>query len=239
MSKAWIEMTAVSVDNYLWTTPILAAHGLHPQLIVEVGSLHGQDALYLNQTHGARLVVFEPDPINAARTRPVVEGFGGDFHEMALSDTDGEVTFWSVDPDLYENRGASSLLKIDFQHRNADDPDKGRAPIQRPVTVRSARYDSLGLPAPELLCIDVEGAEAMVLRGFGDLLREVPAVVIETTFSPHTTGGAGYPEIHELLTAAGLRYVYSPRYKESNPYIKWRQRLTKRRQSAFDCLYLR
>jgi hypothetical protein len=230
MSKVWIEMTAVSVDNYLWTTPILAAHGLHPQFIVEVGSLHGLDALYLNQTHGARLVVFEPDPINAACTRPVVEGFGGEFHEMALSDTNGEVTFWSVDPELYENRGASSLLKIDFHHRNADDPDKGRAPIQRPVTVRTARYDSLGLP---------EGAEAMVLRGFGDLLRLVPAVVIETTFSPHTIGGASYPEIHELLTAAGLRYVYSPRYKEGNPYIKWRQRLTKRRQSAFDCLYLR
>jgi FkbM family methyltransferase len=232
-------MTAVAADNYQWTTPILAAHGLRPQLIVEAGSLHGLDALYLQQTHGTNLVVFEPDPINAARTRPVVEGFGGAFHEMALSDTNGEMTFWSVDPQLYVNRGASSLLKIDFEHRNADDPDKGRAPIQRPVTVRSARYDSLGLTAPDLLCIDVEGAEAMVLRGFGDVLRSVTAVVVETTFSPHTTGGATYGEVHELLTAAGLRYVYSPRYQEAKPYIKWRQRLTNRRQAAFDCLYMR
>jgi FkbM family methyltransferase len=232
-------MTAVPADNYVWTTPILAAHGLRPQLIVEAGSLHGLDALYLQQTHGTQVVVFEPDPINAARTRPVVEGFGGTFHEMALSDTNGEMTFWSVDPELYENRGASSLLKIDFNDRNADDPDKGRAPIQRPVNVRVARYDSLGLAVPDLLCIDVEGAEAMVLRGFGDLLRHVPAVVVETTFSPHTEGGAGYPEVHEILRAAGLRYVYSPRYLETAPYIKWRQRLTKRRQAAFDCLYLR
>jgi FkbM family methyltransferase len=232
-------MTAVAADNYLWTTPILAAHGLRPQLVVEVGSLHGLDALYLQQTHGAELVVFEPDPINAARTRPVIEGFGGTFHEMALSDSNGEVIFWSVDPALYDNRGASSLLKIDFDHRNTDDPDKGRSPIQRPVTVRSARYDSLGLPAPGLICIDVEGAEAMVLRGFGDLLHSVSAVVVETTFHPHTIGGADYTEVHELLTAAGLRYFYSPRYRENNPHIKWRQRLTKRRQSAFDCLYLR
>jgi FkbM family methyltransferase len=232
-------MTAVAADNYHWTTSILAANGLRPQHIVEAGSLHGLDALYLHQTHSAGLVVFEPDPINAARTRPVVEGFGGTLHEMALSDTNGETTFWSVDPDLYVNRGASSLLKIDFEHRNADDPDKGRAPIQRAVNVRTARYDSLGLPAPDLLCIDVEGAEAMVLRGFGDLLHSTAAVVVETTFSPHTTGGASYPEVHELLIAAGLRYVYSPRFKENPPYIKWRQRLTKRRQAAFDCLYLR
>lgn len=45
--------------------------------------------------------------------------------------------------------------------------------------VRYARYDDLGLPAPELVKIDVEGAECIVLKGMKGSLKRRPYLLME------------------------------------------------------------
>ena len=234
-------MLEAAGNNYSWVFPHLAQAGIHPSLVAEVGSRDGLDAITLASHYQVRVLVFEPDPINAETCRTNLAGRAGiDFFEIALAEHDGEVQFYSVDPDLYGNRGASSLYKISFADRPKADPDFGRGEVQRQVTVLANRFDSLNLPVPEFLAIDVQGAELQVLRGFGPLLSDVRAVAVETSFTPSYIGAADFDQLHRFMTAAGFALVHNTRTgSPARPYRSLLGRLFGRRSPDFDCLYLR
>jgi FkbM family methyltransferase len=103
---------------------------------------------------------FEPIPENLAALRRNLEANGftnASIHEIALSDEDGTAC---MDP-------GEHAITAGFA------ADGG-------VPVRTARCDSLGLPAPTVVKIDVEGAETAVLRGMTQTLRHHrPVVIVE------------------------------------------------------------
>lgn len=51
--------------------------------------------------------------------------------EVALSDKTGIIDWYSVDPEKYNNPGASRMFLIYFTHRRANNPDKNRESIQK------------------------------------------------------------------------------------------------------------
>lgn len=230
----------VAATNYAWTTPILAHLKIAPRTIVEVGSLHGLDALYLSETYGVPITVFEPDPINAVTCRENLTGRPNvTILELALSESDGETDFLSIDPDLFENRGASSLLEINFTNRPKSDPDRNRASVQKKVRVRTARFESLNVPTPDLLAMDVQGAELMVLKGFGERLRDVKAIALETSFGSSYFGGAKFADLHHFLTSSDFRLAHNTWTNSAahpRPPLK---HFLGRYVPDFDCLYVR
>jgi len=47
--------------------------------------------------------------------------------------------------------------------------------------------------------MDVQGAELEVLEGFGEMLKNVKIIILETSFSENYIGGSTFPEIHNFF----------------------------------------
>jgi hypothetical protein len=105
------------------------------------------------------------------------------YYAMVLARLTGEpVVSFEFDPDgiarmtrnLALNPGVAGQVRVQQAYlADADDPAAGAARLDTLV-------EQLGLPWPSLLKIDVEGAEAAVLRGAPRVLDHRPALVIET-----------------------------------------------------------
>lgn len=140
---------------------------------------------------------FEPLLVNLAQLRANLDanGFSAHIHEVALSDSPGQV----------EMAYSENLGRAHFADDGADNSD-------RTMTVPTVRLDDLDLPAPTLVKIDVEGAEGHVLRGMGRILREHRPVVLVELHPGHEDEArellrdAGYT-LRELDDAGGMPHV--------------------------------
>lgn len=117
--------------------------------------------------------------------------------EQALSDEDGEIT-------LFEGAGnamvSSTTVHEHLAHRAAEDDVTSR---NVPTTTIDSFIAQKGR-VPDLLKIDVEGAELSVLKGAAGTLRDhKPAVVLEVGFADHDD--TEYQSM-EFLTRMGYRH---------------------------------
>lgn len=195
--------------NYAWALP-----NLPPTItsIVEVGSRDALDAISLSNHFSAPVVAFEPNPYSFATCGRNIDDAGSSLVSVrreALSDSNGEIRFGVVKESDYPNPGASSMFEIDFTNRTKDDPDSGRGRIQSFITVKSARFDSLEIPAPQLLVMECEGSELKVLKGFGSHLKSVSWVILEVSQVAIGPGACTYRQIDLFLKSAGFRFLAS------------------------------
>jgi len=139
----------------------------------DVGGYRGYMSGVVALAGASRVIVFEPLPGNLVRLRRLRElnpELPLQVEEMAVGKTDGEVHF-QVMPDQSMGKLAGSAFQ------------PGR-PAAREISVRLTRLDTCiferGLPRPNLMKIDVEGAEADVLDGATRTLKEGrPRILIE------------------------------------------------------------
>ena len=61
-----------------------------------------------------------------------------------------------------------------------------------------------GFPNPDLLVVDVQGAELLVLKGGLSVLAAAKAVIVEVSRKPYYEGGVLYPELRDFLLARGF-----------------------------------
>lgn len=133
--------------------------------------------------HGGSVMAFEPVPINAARIE----------QNAVLNDVGNRITV--VETALAEYSGQAPMQLAgdapgEGTHRLSDDGD---------TTVPVDRGDAFDDP-PDVLKIDVEGAEQQVLAGLGDHLTAVETVLVETHPQHDVSPGA----IATRLSGAGL-----------------------------------
>lgn len=128
---------------------------LAPKTIWDIGGNIGAASVYFaDRFPAARIHTFEPMPANFALVEKNVAGLAVTPHNLALGGRDGELTITASD--CARNFGGFSF------HYTGDVP----APES---TVRMARADTLiaqGLPPPDLIKIDTEGAEWDILTAF-------------------------------------------------------------------------
>lgn len=167
----------------------------------------------MRQLRGKRLHVFEPNPTAAEICRKNLAQFSkenGDpgiavLNQVAVTDRVGQVKFYPVNAGLSENKdiGFSSLLRInpDYTRR------RGRI-VQDEVLVDATTLDEyfVGKEPPDVLWIDVEGAELQVLRGGAGVLRGVRVVHVEVSFRPMQVGKPLFPEIYKHLTGQDFAF---------------------------------
>lgn len=133
---------------------------------------------------GSRVEAFEPTPYNRDILMETIKRNGLEskvrVHNVALGDSDRHGTMIASQHDI----GASSAAYLDGTG-SIDLPPGAARPLpalqSSNVTVRRLdTYSSeLGLPAPDVIKLDIEGAEWAALLGMGDLLDTHPALLCE------------------------------------------------------------
>lgn len=152
--------------------------------VVDVGAHRGTLTRLLASLVGpsGTVLAFDANPSNAAALESMfAKSSQVSVKHAAVSDVPGRVH-------LFPGRGGRSA------EWNIDDHLETGAAIDVPAITLDAYFDGPG--SPTLIKIDVEGAEARVLRGMANLLREKrPALVIEF----HDRGGRDAVNVlHEL-----------------------------------------
>lgn len=144
---------------------------------------------------------FEPSPANVSYCKQNLAKTDLPnivFIECALSDVDETVSFFEV---VNGNFGASSLFEVNQNHKRA------RKWKQDQVFVEARRYDSLDIPTPDLIWMDVQGAELNVLKGFGKKINDVKAICTEVQHQDQYQGGTSADELHSFLDKNNFKMI--------------------------------
>jgi FkbM family methyltransferase len=172
----------------------------------EVGSRDGADAAIMCQAFPEAIVTaFEPNPATYSKLLVHAEASGGRISPRpeALTDEDGPLPFMQIDvvetvtswPD--GNPGASSLFEASGLY------DGVEKYVQRRISVEGARADTIiskaKLPSPDLVWMDVQGAELLALKGFGDSLENISLIYVELSLKPIYNGQALASDVVDFL----------------------------------------
>jgi FkbM family methyltransferase len=169
----------------------------------------------------ALLLMFRPERVVLVECEPRLVGQlnstigrlpGTKVVDAALSDEDGSADFVQL-----RHPAGSSLLKPrnDIQkqfERNSWD-------VVGQARVKTVSYDRLVECAEEvsILKLDIQGAEAKVLRGSASGLKKTKAIIMEVTFLSHYEDDSTFPFLHELMKLKGFGlYRLSDAYHRGN-----------------------
>ena len=228
------------MSNYNWAFDFLPNIPTTKDFVLDVGAFDLMDARTLVEKFDANVIAFEADPDNLAESLTNLKLMPSSVRAKIkvvgkfLGEKNETIDFFAIDSRFYNNKQASSKYQLDFSKRPKSDPDHGLSNVQKRVQVESIRYDSLGLPAPHSIFMDVQGSELEVLRGIGEELNAVQNVVLETSFRSNYMGSSNFSEIHQHLTNHGFSYIRSSRYKSRLPL-----KFLSRKKFDFDVLYSR
>ncbi|NEP53985.1 MAG: FkbM family methyltransferase [Moorea sp. SIO3C2] len=168
-------------DKQIWTGTyevefsILLANAVKPgDVCYDIGGFRGFFSGVLALAGAKQVCIFEPFPENCQQIQAVIDANPGlsalKLHEMALGEQSGNVEFL-VMPESSMGKLASSSFQLEVQE-------------QKKISVPIESIDELikvgSLKIPNLIKIDVEGAELSVLKGaFHTLKKAKPILFIE------------------------------------------------------------
>lgn len=161
-------------------------------LAVDAGASLGQyTKALLALMHDGTVVAVEADPWRAAELTRNVAGWSaaakatGRVVNAALTDQDGDTTFHVTDSDV-----SGGLTVSDAIERRG----------YREISVSGVRLDGLVDEVPAFVKIDVEGAEAQVLRGAPRIVAARKTVFLVELHTPESGR-----EVRSILDASGYR----------------------------------
>lgn len=179
------------------------ASGIDVQVILDIGALNGIESRVLAKTFpNARVFTFEPVPESIQEVRYITRDLSNVVViESAVSDRNGSTSFF-----VTRNRGTSSLRRP----LEAGPTRRMRfKEVRVPTTTIETWASEWGIKSIDLVWMDVQGAEDLVLRGFGQLLSDVKLLKTEMGISSYYEGHANARDVRPLLEGAGLSHVYT------------------------------
>ena len=195
------------MGDYLQPAFLRELRRLRVASIFEFGCGDGEDTLRLRAHFGADVHAFECNPFMLPLLRERLAGVPGvRLVERAVWDADGPIPFYPVIHTVQAGRvlsnpGASSCFRaVSGYHQEYS---------QTEVTVEAIRLDTYcdreGVRAPDLLCIDAQGAGLRALRGLGHHLDDVQALIIEIEHREVFSGEDLHPAVDAFLQQRGFR----------------------------------
>jgi FkbM family methyltransferase len=169
--------------------------------IIDVGGHRGDWTAGMQSLYpGVIATIFEPTRASAARLHERFRSDNVTIIEAALGSSEGTADFFHVGglDDLNSLHRPSGI-------RFAVEGVVNAAIITYPVNVTTLDT-AIADPRIDVIKVDVQGAEAEVLKGGREVLRRTACVVIETPFSPQYEGGSTFMDVQPLLEQAGLAF---------------------------------
>jgi FkbM family methyltransferase len=165
-------------DKYMWIGTWEAEfanalqHYVQPGWVCyDIGGYKGYYAGVMALKGAKEVYVFEPMPANAEKITKLIElnpSLPIHLKQYAVSDANGEATF-----KLMAEETMGKLENSSFQKEES---------ALKSLTVQTITLNLLvesGVPAPDFIKIDVEGAEEFVLKGASTILTKKPFLMIE------------------------------------------------------------
>ena len=197
-------------EGFVLAMDAFDALGAPPKVIVEVGAFDGDEAISLKQRYpGARVIAFEACPLNYDRMITLIQGSGVEPVWSAVCDHNNGLDFWPNKPeDNARVSGTNLPPTASLKTERLNQVGIAAGFTDTPVKVPSVRLDDFckgaGIGAIDIVQMDVQGAEAFVLRGLGSLRPRVLFLEVnETADFGHYSGGAPMKELRQLLTDMG------------------------------------
>jgi FkbM family methyltransferase len=188
-------------------------------VVLDVGGHVGYSTLHFADWVGSkgRVFVFEPLEENAARIQENValNGFGDrvEIVSVAVSDRGGEVEFSASSP---LNAGMGAIA-----------PNRGGFRV--PTVGLDDWLDERGLNRIALVKLDIEGAEALAIRGLARSFtaKRIQSLLLEIHPESLPTFGSSAQDVLDRLSAAGFRLAY---WDNIGRFVEGKM--------ASDCLYV-
>lgn len=170
----------------------LKRKGFEPKVILDIGAYVGKWTTMSKEIWpDAKVCMFEPQPDK----RSVLDGVMRQFPNVELRPTClGEVPDTTVRFFLHES-GSST-------HELLEQPDL--KPVELPSTTLSKAVAGTPFAAPDLIKVDVQGAELSVLRGGLDVLSRAQAVVLEVSVVDSYKGAPLFAEVIRFMDEHGF-----------------------------------
>lgn len=195
--------------------------------VLDIGSWHlDQSFEFMHIFPEANVYAFEPNPTSARLCRqkmgslPSVHRTRIYVNELALTDKSGEISFYPLDTTqtTSTNHGMSSTLKL---KNGMDGSWHNDVWVQKEIKVKADTLDSWckqSNVSPDLLWIDVQGAEYSVFAGGKETLKNhVKVILTEVGIVPYYEGHSTKPEIDSLLKDLGFVEITAS-FEMADPY---------------------
>jgi FkbM family methyltransferase len=199
-------------------------------LVLDIGGNNGQSMLSIRRVlPHAQVITFEPAARHARKLQALAGRLGGVTVETyALSDEEGEATLhWPVYNGLAMH-GLASLDPDQVMSWLGPDGVYGFRPDLLTLASESVpvhRLDGLNLD-PDVVKLDVQGAEAMVLRGaLNTLARSRPAVMAEAAGEGDEVTELLRPLGYQLFTFHKGRFEHGDGFAATNRFLLTPERL--------------
>lgn len=170
-----------------------------PLRVVEVGVHHGTDTQRLARVAGGRMewVGLEPDPRNVA----ACIRHGVHVLPFAASDREGVAEFWLSDGETPGCPGRRHTDSSSLERPTAHLEEHPWCTFDQRVSVYTVRLDDVVPPefAPDLLWVDVQGAQRRVLAGAQSVLSRTHWLFIECHPAPMYENEPTFEELCALL----------------------------------------
>jgi FkbM family methyltransferase len=222
--------------NYNWCFPYINKDKI--KCIFELGSRDCNDSVTLYKEFNCPVIAFEcnPECINECKKTLSTVNYPITLITKAVHEENKIVQFRPFNREKYDNIGASSLFEIDFiTNRASNDGDYGKKDVQHLINVEAIRLDKFideSNTNPDLICMDIQEAELIALKGLGDKIKDVKYIVFEASIVGTYTGGCTFMDVHTYLETHNFKFVKSSLHNGEFPQ-KYSNTF-----SFCDCLYI-
>lgn len=162
---------------------VLKKNGFQPRVIYDIGAHYGEWTSEVNRVFNqAQFFLFEANEHN----RPYLQRAGFPYFISLLGDREDLVTFYAIN-----NTGDSVFREQTSHYKDGCFKEKS---LQ--MTKLSTLVKKNSLPLPDLIKMDVQGAEKLIIQGSPDIVCNAEVVILETKILEYNKNA---PLIHEMM----------------------------------------
>lgn len=182
-------LTSQPAPSWRVAASVLKRSGFQPRTVFDIGVAFGTFDLY-REFPDAFYYLVDPTHESLRYMRHLAGQLDCEVLNVALGDHDGELEI-EIRDDI---QGSTFFEEV------------GPRAVSRRETVAVRRFDTLvgAFERPALAKIDVQGSEHTVLKGMGERIRELDAIVVETSTLATIKGGPEFYDIAAYLKSRGF-----------------------------------